>query len=131
MLHLLHVARAHLSAYTFHVVFNLHCTRVLEDERPLDMITFAQRMFEIDKHGVRAARLELNRLPRLDVDPAEFTHFRNAVFHDHRVELKMIRNINRSPNKPIRCGAIVLDGHIADASLSALRGSARPRAANR
>ena len=85
VMHLSHVLRT---------LLDVHLACALKNQSATGVITFAERVLEIDKHDVIAARLELNTLPGLDFDVAQFTHLRDTIFHCQCVKLKTIRNVD-------------------------------------
>jgi hypothetical protein len=79
---------------SLHGVFNRHSARPLEDQGPMNPVALAQWTFEIDKHDVRAARLELHSFAGFDFNVSQVTHFCDVIFNGHCVELKHIRNLD-------------------------------------
>lgn len=75
MRHLLHLPRPTLSAYALHVIFDLHCACVLENECPFGVFALAEGVFKADEHDMRPAGPELDCLVWLDVYGFEFAHF--------------------------------------------------------
>ena len=86
---------------------------VFEHQRCLDRIAFRQRMLQVSKHHVIAARREPNRAVAWNVQAAvQLRHAHNAVFDLHFMQFDG-REIRRAAGQAVRRSAVVLDRKVA------------------
>ena len=60
---------------------------------PLTRSPLVRGMFEVDKHDVRAAGLEVNCLAGIDFCVFEFSHFCDTIFYCHGMKFKTTRGV--------------------------------------
>src|SRR5438034_9447017 len=83
-------------------VFDLDLAGLLEFEGRLDVLALLQRLLEPHQHDVEGSRFELDRLPRLDFEPAlDRAHLHDTPLHQHPMHFNTRSDIGRSADQPV------------------------------
>src|SRR5215510_15862530 len=113
-------------------VFDIDLAGLLELQRAFDLRTLLQRLLQTREHHVKPSGLELDRLTWLDLEAAlDRPHLRDALLHDHAVDLELPGDRGGAADEAVGCAALVADAHIGARDRRALWRRARPGIADR
>src|SRR5262245_15460412 len=121
------LAVAGLCADRLDRVVEIHLSGPLENQRALEAVALLKRTRQPDEHEVKRPGLELDRLPRLDLETIlELAHPHHALVHLRGVDLDPFASLGRAADQAIRGCTIVAKRRVAGRHRRTLRRRARP-----
>src|SRR5262245_18275295 len=119
-----------LGANAFHREVDGHIAGFFKTQGCLDVLALFEGLLQSNEHHVITARLELQRLTRLDVKAADGPHLHHATLHAHLVDFETVGYVRRAAHESIADIAAVGDRHVTPADRCALWRRAYPGGGN-